>query len=108
MTFRFPDELSFFEEFPSDIIMHEELMIDFWNENLPKYFTPNKNILSLLEEISRNMKISIITNGVTKRQKAKIKNSNLDKYFKTILISEEVGYRQPDKIILILQWTSLI
>lgn len=89
----------FFDDFPPETNMMEEVMIDFWNENLPKCFTPNKSILNLLNEIRKKMKIAIITNGVTERQKAKIINSGLDSYFETILISEEVGYRKPDKII---------
>lgn len=89
----------FFENFPPEIRMPEEKMSEFWNENLPKCFSPNKNVLNLLNEIRRNMKTAIITNGTTQRQKEKIKNSGLDRYFETILISEEVGHRKPDKII---------
>lgn len=89
----------FFEEYPSKIVMAEESMIDFWNENLPKCFTPDKSVLNLLEKISRRIKTAIITNGTTQRQKEKVKNSGLDKYFEMILISEEVGHRKPDKMI---------
>lgn len=89
----------FFEEFPPEIVIAEESMIDFWNENLPKCFTPDKGVAKLLDEINGSMKTAIITNGTTQRQKEKIKNSGLDKYFETILISEEIGHRKPDKII---------
>lgn len=89
----------FFKDFPAETNMPEELMIDFWSENLPKCFTPNKDILNLLDEISKKMKIAIITNGITQRQKEKIRNSGLNNCIETILISEEVGYRKPDKII---------
>lgn len=89
----------FFEEFSSEVVMAENSMIEFWNENLPKCFTPDKKVLNLLDEINRSMKTAIITNGTTQRQKEKIKNSGLDQYFETILISEEVGYRKPQKII---------
>lgn len=87
----------FFNEFPPEVIMSEDTMIDFWNKNLPKCFKVNESTLNLLENISKNMKTGIITNGVTQRQKEKILNSNLNQYFETIIISEEIGYRKPDK-----------
>lgn len=89
----------FFKDFPAETNMPEELMIGFWSENLPKCFTPNKYILNLLDEINKKMKLAIITNGITQRQKEKIRNSGLNNCIETILISEEVGYRKPDKII---------
>lgn len=40
---------------------------------------------------------AIVTNGSTLRQKAKISSTNLNNCFDTVIISEEVGYRKPDK-----------
>lgn len=44
-----------------------------------------------------HIKVGIITNGSTQRQKAKIINTNLNSYFDTIIISEESGFSKPDK-----------
>lgn len=43
------------------------------------------------------VKVAIITNGSTQRQKAKIINTNLNSCFDIIIISEEVGFSKPDK-----------
>ncbi|PFJ82869.1 2-haloalkanoic acid dehalogenase, partial [Bacillus cereus] len=53
--------------------------------------------IHFLNHIKRHFKIGIITNGSTHRQKAKIINTNLNNYFDTIIISEEVGLSKPDK-----------
>jgi putative hydrolase of the HAD superfamily len=45
------------------------------------------------------MKLAIITNGNTHRQKAKIMNTCLHECFDVILISEEAGVSKPDKLI---------
>lgn len=44
-----------------------------------------------------HVKVAIITNGSTQRQKAKIINTNLNSCFDKIIISEEVGFSKPDK-----------
>ena len=41
----------------------------------------------------------IITNGFKEVQERKLKESTITKYFKTIIISEEVGYKKPNNII---------
>ena len=38
----------------------------------------------------------IITNGFKEVQERKLKESTITKYFKTIIISEEVGYKKPN------------
>lgn len=44
-----------------------------------------------------HVKVAIITNGTTQRQKAKIHNTNLNSCFDKIIISEEVGFSKPDE-----------
>lgn len=51
----------------------------------------------ILTYLSANYQMHIITNGFKEVQYKKIKNSNLDKYFNKIIISEEIGYKKPDK-----------
>ncbi|MFD2829635.1 HAD family hydrolase [Corticicoccus populi] len=87
----------FFETFPPDIEMDKDEMMEFWNTYFPKCFKADQETLSILDKISSKVKMAIVTNGTSERQNAKIKNSGLDAYFKTILISEEAGVRKPDR-----------
>lgn len=55
--------------------------------------------INIINTIKSHIKVGIITNGSTQRQKEKIINTNLNRYFDTIIISEEAGFSKPDKLI---------
>ncbi|MES5866381.1 HAD-IA family hydrolase [Bacillus cereus group sp. RP32] len=88
---------SLFDEFPPKYRLPRNYIQDFWNENFPKCFSIDPNTIHFLNHIKSHFKIGIITNGSTHRQTAKIINTNLNNYFDTIIISEEVGLSKPDK-----------
>ncbi|WP_170957606.1 HAD family hydrolase [Bacillus cereus] len=88
---------SLFDEFAPIYRLPYNYIQDFWNENFPTCFSIDQNTIHFLNHIKSHFKIGIITNGSTHRQKAKIINTNLNNYFDTIIISEEVGLSKPDK-----------
>jgi putative hydrolase of the HAD superfamily len=58
---------------------------------------PFPNLLSMLEELrSNNLILGIITNGIGQFQMDNIKALGIEKYFKTILVSEWEGIKKPD------------
>ncbi|MED3076399.1 HAD family hydrolase [Bacillus wiedmannii] len=88
---------SLFDEFAPIYRLPHNYIQDFWNENFPTCFSIDQKTIHFLNHIKSHFKIGIITNGSTHRQKAKIINTNLNNYFDTIIISEEVGLSKPDK-----------
>ena len=50
----------------------------------------------LLESLSNKVDMAIITNGFTEVQQARLENTGLKKYFKEVVISEQVGLAKPD------------
>lgn len=50
----------------------------------------------LIEELSKNYKLSIITNGLSDVQSTRIRKSSVAKYFDDIVISEEVNVSKPN------------
>ena len=52
--------------------------------------------LSVLKELKDRHTLVLITNGIAEVQKNRIKNSGLDSFFPTVIISEEAGYPKPD------------
>jgi putative hydrolase of the HAD superfamily len=72
-------------------------VICYWNENLPKCFSIPKTTLEIISKIKSLFKIGIITNGLTMVQKSKICQTQLDKFFDIVIISDEVGVKKPDK-----------
>ncbi|PFE05341.1 2-haloalkanoic acid dehalogenase [Bacillus cereus] len=88
---------SFFDEFPPKYRLPRNYIQDFWNNNFPNCFSINQHTINILNTIKMQVKVAIITNGTTQRQKAKIINTNLNNCFDIIIISEEVGLSKPDK-----------
>ncbi|MFD1737448.1 HAD family hydrolase [Bacillus salitolerans] len=88
---------SIFDEFPAKYRLSRNDMQDFWNNNFPQCFSIHQNTINIINTIKMHVKVAIITNGSTQRQKAKIMNTNLNSCFDVIIISEEVGISKPDK-----------
>lgn len=71
--------------------------IDFWNDEFPKCAKPTANLYTTLDFLcEKNICLGIVTNGDIHFQNTKIEKLNLKRYMKTIIISEEVGFRKPD------------
>lgn len=52
--------------------------------------------MDLIENLNKSYKLSIVTNGLTSVQDKRIRQSNIAKYFDTIVISEEILIAKPD------------
>ena len=55
--------------------------------------------IEILKYLDNKYNMHIITNGFKEVQKKKLEKSTITRYFKTITISEEVGYKKPNPII---------
>ncbi len=88
---------SLFDEFPPKYRLPRNYIQEFWNNIFPHCFSINQNTINIVNTIKMHVKVAIITNGSTQRQKAKIINTNLNSCFDKIIISEEVGFSKPDK-----------
>lgn len=51
----------------------------------------------ILKDLCKTCKIYIITNGVSKTQLKRIKDSKLEEIFTDIFVSEDIGYQKPAK-----------
>lgn len=56
-----------------------------------------KNAKEVLEKLSKDFKLAIVTNGDSKHQRKKIETLGIQKYFSQIIISSEVGYAKPSQ-----------
>lgn len=52
--------------------------------------------LTVLNALTGKAHLALITNGLTKVQRARLANSGLDAYFEAVVISEEEGVAKPD------------
>lgn len=70
---------------------------DMFIDNLSncKYLIPNA--LEILEYLKDKYDLYCVTNGVKKAQFGRLAASGIDKYFKGVFVSEEVGYNKPSR-----------
>ena len=78
--------------------MINKLSIDYI-DHLSSFNHTIPGTIDLLEYLSNRYQMHIITNGFKEVQKKKLEKSKILKYFNTITISEEVGYKKPNPII---------
>lgn len=68
-------------------------------EHLPNFNHLFPGTLEVLDYLSLNYTLHIITNGFYDVQHKKLGNSNLSSYFKTITTSEDAGVKKPNRLI---------
>jgi putative hydrolase of the HAD superfamily len=58
-----------------------------------------ENARCVISELSKKYEMTMITNGFTEIQKKRLKVAGLDRYFKTVVVSQEAGVSKPDPLI---------
>lgn len=73
-------------------------LLEFWNSEFPICAEPMPDLYRTLDYFrEKNVKMGIVTNGGSLFQHTKIEKLDLGKYMKSIIISEEISMRKPDK-----------
>ncbi|NLB21008.1 MAG: noncanonical pyrimidine nucleotidase, YjjG family [Clostridium sp.] len=73
-----------------------QLFADYYMEFLSNASFIYDDALGLIESLSENHRLAIITNGLTRVQTKRIKGSIIAKYFEEIVISEEIQISKPN------------
>ena len=50
----------------------------------------------LLQEVSKNHALVLVTNGLKEVQRPRLRQSSIEHYFETIVVSDEIGHAKPD------------
>jgi len=77
---------------------NSSLSNDIYLENLVKHCFLLEETIEVLDHLSKIDGLSqhIITNGMKDAQRPRITKLDLDKYFETITVSDEIGFAKPD------------
>jgi len=78
----------------------ENQPLDMWNhflERCPQRTNLIPNAKEVLDILSGKYPLYIITNGFSETQRLKLQNAGLSHYFEKVIISEEIGWRKPQK-----------
>ena len=82
------------QRFPSLSYTAESLWED--HMSLPDFVKPDSVLNQMLERLSADYQLMIISNGSANMQRRKLQRAGLIDYFEHIFISAEVGYAKPD------------
>lgn len=83
-------------EFPMETI---DSLAHCYIEELPVDNHLFSGAIAILDYLSANYKLHIITNGFEEVQRLKLHRSGIKKYFSTVTTSEEVGLKKPHPVI---------
>lgn len=84
----------FFKKLEMDL-NHRDFSNEYLNNLSQGGFLFDKT-LELLDTLHRKVKLVLLTNGLAKVQRGRLKMTDLMKYFDSIVISEEIGYSKPN------------
>ncbi|MBN2853775.1 MAG: YjjG family noncanonical pyrimidine nucleotidase [Clostridia bacterium] len=56
-----------------------------------------KDAYHVVKKLSKNYKLVLLTNGLSKVQFPRFEHSTIKKFFEFIIVSEDVGFQKPDK-----------
>ena len=111
--------IAIWQEFENGLITQKELKIDrfkrFLNalgqdkdaflfsesfmNNLAQASFLYEDAYDLVESLSKTHRLVLVTNGLTRVQKIRVRQSTIAHFFEKIIISEEIGYAKPDPMI---------
>lgn len=87
---RFRNLLKHYEK-PGDVEVIEKSYRDY----LGKEHALMDGAIDILEYLSKKYDLYVVTNGVAASQHVRLKESGIEKYFKDIFISDEIGFQKP-------------
>jgi YjjG family noncanonical pyrimidine nucleotidase len=87
---------SFRDSLSQEELFHSKLSDTYWDYfcNTCHFEEGAEQVLSIIKE---KYPLGIITNGISESQRKRLRAGNIDDLFKSIVISDEVGIRKPQK-----------
>ena len=74
------------------IQLNQELMAE-----MAKVSKPLDGVMEMLEALYPKVKMGIITNGFTELQQQRLQNTQTEKFFEIVVVSEQIGVAKPDR-----------
>ncbi|MFN8639156.1 MAG: HAD family hydrolase [Dehalococcoidia bacterium] len=74
-------------------------MLAAYEQGWPRYVRPYPEVEAVLEELASHYRLAVVSNGLGVEQRQKIAPLGLDRFFRAVAISGELGVRKPDPAI---------
>jgi YjjG family noncanonical pyrimidine nucleotidase len=85
----------FLERLNLDVLRAEEIS-EYYLSEIVNHTTLLSGAKEVLHQLSKNMTLVLATNGIKSVQEARLKKTDLEKYFDHIIISESLGVAKPN------------
>ena len=76
----------------NQIQLNQELMAE-----MAKVSKPLDVVMEMLEALYPEVKMGIITNGFTELQQQRLQNTQTERFFEMVVVSEQIGVAKPDR-----------
>ena len=76
----------------NQIQLNQELMAE-----MAKVSKPLDGVMEMLEALYPEVKMGIITNGFTELQQQRLQNTQTERFFEMVVVSEQIGVAKPDR-----------
>ncbi|WP_314344944.1 pyrimidine 5'-nucleotidase [Haemophilus parahaemolyticus] len=76
----------------NQIQLNQELMAE-----MAKVSKPLDGVMEMLEALYLEVKMGIITNGFTELQQQRLQNTQTERFFEMVVVSEQIGVAKPDR-----------
>ena len=84
-----------------------EQLLTMWEMNYFKFATREEYLIEILDYLAPNYRLGIVTNGASSTQNRKIDAMGIRDFFRTIVISADVGMSKPETGIFLLACANL-
>jgi putative hydrolase of the HAD superfamily len=71
-------------------------LVDLWRETRLAALSVYPETVSVLDWLSREVPLALVTNGLSRLQREKLELTGLSRYFASVVVAEEVGSAKPD------------
>jgi putative hydrolase of the HAD superfamily len=71
-------------------------LVDLWSETRLAALSVYPETISVLDWLSGEVPLALVTNGLSKLQREKLELTGLSGYFASVVVAEEVGAAKPD------------
>ncbi len=89
-------EHAFDPALPESALPLTRALVDLWRETRLAALSVYPDTVSVLDWLSDEVPLALVTNGLSKLQRDKLERTGLSGYFASVVVAEEVGAAKPD------------
>jgi putative hydrolase of the HAD superfamily len=86
---------------PAELAGCSSELVDLWRDTRISALDVYPDTIEVLDRLAAHFPLALVTNGSSRLQRLKLKQTGLDSYFRVVVASEDIGVGKPDPAIFI-------